>query len=299
MGIYERNYYREGAELNLSPSWNQRSAVSTIILVSVVLYVANIVLSQQVFTVKNQGVVTDLLKASSSDAMAPYLWWRTLTYGLVHNAGNPFHLIFNMLGLYFLGRTVEDRYGRSEFFRIYFVSMLICGVAWLAKQYIWKSNSTLVGASGAVLCIEMLFVLNYPMARVFLFVFPVPAWVLGVFLILTNLSTSQSVTDLDAATQTSIAYDVHFVGILCAVAYFCLGLSLSFFGDLSGAWRRSLRRWTGPKLKIHKSESTNDTVEADRILAKIHESGQDSLTSKERKFLERYSKSVRERKQDH
>jgi membrane associated rhomboid family serine protease len=287
MGIYERNYYREGAELNLSPSWDQRSAVSIIILISVVLYVANIVFSQQVFTPNNQGVVNEFLKVSSSDATAPYLWWRALSYGLVHDAMNPLHLIFNMLGLYFLGRTVEDRYGRSEFFRIYFSSMLICGVVWLLKQYVLKSNSALIGASGAVLCVEMLFVLNYPMARVFLFVFPVPAWVLGIFLILTNLTMSPS---------TGVAYDVHILGILCAVAYFYFGISLRFMGDLSGAWRRTWRRWTGPRLKIHHAENANEAAE--RILAKIHESGQDSLTAKERKFLERYSKSVRARKQD-
>jgi hypothetical protein len=42
---------------------------------------------------------------------------------------------------------------------------------------------------------------------------------------------------------------------------------------------------------------TSEVDEADRILAKIHESGQDSLSSKEKKFLEKYSRAVRERKE--
>ena len=121
MGIYDRNYYREESDLNLAPSWNQRSAVSTLIIVNVVVWVANIVLSQaQRFTPGFQGVVNEFLLLSSEDRLSPLYWWRTITYGFAHDAVSPFHLLFNMLGLYFLGRAVEERYGRNEFLRIYF-----------------------------------------------------------------------------------------------------------------------------------------------------------------------------------
>ena len=103
-----------------------------------------------------------------------------------------------------------------------------------------------------------------------------------------------------ASSPTGIATDVHLTGILCAAAYFYLGLSFRFMGDLKGAWRRWMRRHAGPKLKIHNesaSTSPQDADEADRILAKIHEFGQEALSSKERKFLEKYSRSVRAKKQ--
>jgi len=75
-----------------------------------------------------------------------------------------------------------------------------------------------------------------------------------------------------------------------------LGFSFRSLDDVRSAWRRLLRRLTGPKLKVHSDlheTKQNDSEEADRILAKIHETGQDSLTSRERKFLERYSREVR------
>ena len=293
MGIYDRNYYREESDLDLRPNWDQRSAVSTLIIINVVVFVANIFLSKS-FVGTYQGEVNEFFMLAGEDLQRPYLWWHTLTYGFCHDAQSIFHLLFNMLGLYFLGRSVEDRYGRLEFYRIYLISMVICGVFWLLKQQAFGEDGRLLGASGAVLCIEMLFVFNFPTARVILMVFPVPAWVLGILLVLMNIASSPSSND-----ATNVATDVHIMGILCATAYFFLGLSFRFFGDMQGAWRRWLRRHAGPKLKIH-NESTvgHDAGEADRILAKIHEKGQDSLSSKEKKFLEKYSRAVRAKKQD-
>ena len=293
MGIYERNYYREENELDLRPNWDQRSAVSTLIIINVAVFVANM-FTRNTFVADAQGAINDFLMLSSSDVRSPHLWWRVLTYGFCHDAikSMPWHLLMNMLGLYFLGRSVEERYGRMEFYRIYLISMVICGAIWLLKVFALGTEEHMLGASGAVLCIEMLFVFNFPTSRVYLLVFPVPAWVLGILLVLMNFSSNPS---------TGIATDVHLTGILCAVAYFFLGLSFRFLGDLKGSWRRWLRRHSGPKLKIHNESASaiaNDAEEADRILAKIHENGQDSLSSKERKFLEKYSRSVRAKKLD-
>ena len=44
---------------------------------------------------------------------------------------------------------------------------------------------------------------------------------------------------------------------------------------------------------------SKDEVEADRILAKIHQNGQESLTAAERKFMESYSRRMRERRSKH
>jgi membrane associated rhomboid family serine protease len=292
MGIYERSYYRDENELNLTPSWNQRSAVSTLIIANVAVFVANILLSQKRFEGDYQGVVNEFLMLYDSDLSKPLYWWRMFTYAFTHDATGVGHILFNMLGLYFLGRSVEDRYGRAEFYRIYLVAVLVCGFGWVLKQQVFgavEQKSVLLGASGAVLCIEMLFVFNFPLARVYLLVFPVPAWVLGVLMILINLTSGPS---------TGVAFDVHLIGILFAAAYFYFRWSFGFMGDLAGNWRRWSRKLTGPKLKIHtEALSSNEADEADRILSKIHEFGQESLTVKEKKFLEKYSRSVRAKKQ--
>lgn len=301
MGIYERSYYREDNELDLRPSWNQRSAVSTLIIINVAVFLANVFLSRD-FVSGYQGAVNEFLMLKGTDATNPLLWWHTLTYGFCHNSGGFMHLAMNMVGLYFLGRTVEERYGRLEFYRIYLTTVVICGAVWLLKAYAFKSQGGMLGASGAVMCISMLFVFNFPTARVLLVVFPVPAWVLGIILVLTNIVSSPPSPGASASGPvTAIATDVHLTGILCAAAYFYFGLNFRFMDDLKGTWRRQWRKITGPTLRIHNEETgalTSEADEADRILAKIHESGQDSLSSREKKFLERYSRAVRQRKEN-
>jgi membrane associated rhomboid family serine protease len=294
MGIYERSYYREENELDLRPNWDQRSAVSMLIIINVVVFVANLFLSKSIVG-NYQGAVNEFLILSATDATHPLQWWHTFTYAFCHDALAPFpsHLLMNMLGLYFMGRSVEDKYGRREFYRIYIAALLICGIVWLIKAYVYQSDGTIsrvLGASGAVLCITMLFVFNFPTSRVYFYVVPMPAWVLGIIIALSNFGASSS---------SDVSTDVHLTGILVAGVYFYFGLSFRFLEDLQGTWRRMLRRLTGPKLKIHddsSSGSANAIDEADRILAKIHESGQESLTSKEKKFLESYSRSVRAKK---
>jgi hypothetical protein len=64
-----------------------------------------------------------------------------------------------------------------------------------------------------------------------------------------------------------------------------------------------MKWWTRRKFKVHTPsdrELSNDQLEAreaDRILEKIHATGKDSLTSREKKFMEKYSQSVRKRKE--
>jgi hypothetical protein len=53
------------------------------------------------------------------------------------------------------------------------------------------------------------------------------------------------------------------------------------------------------KLKLHDPDKKirTEAEDADRILAKIHESGESSLTSSERKTLERYSRRQRQKRE--
>ena len=59
MGLYDRGYYREESGLDLRPDWNQRSAVSILIIVNVAVFIANMLFGSP--TVGNQGKVNEAL----------------------------------------------------------------------------------------------------------------------------------------------------------------------------------------------------------------------------------------------
>ena len=55
--------------------------------------------------------------------------WRLLTYAFLHDPGDIFHILFNMLLLYWFGCDMEEMYGPREFLVFYLVSAVAGGVA--------------------------------------------------------------------------------------------------------------------------------------------------------------------------
>jgi membrane associated rhomboid family serine protease len=293
MGLYDRDYYQEPG-LQPIQSWNSRSIVSTLIIINVVVFLANFILGSG-----SHDTVNQFLWLRSDHLLQPWQWYRLLTNGFCH-AGIG-HIFFNMLALYFLGQSVESRYGRGEFLRIFLVAVVLCSSAWVIRQLIILDSTSevrvLLGASGGVTAITMLFVFNYPQSTLYIWgVLPVKAWVIGILVVGANLLGNSSI---QVGESEHVAYDVHLVGAAFAAVYFYGKLNLGLLGSLgekaAGLFRRK------PKLKIHQptEEVAQDKlqVEADRILEKIHREGQDSLTTKERKTLEEYSRSVRKQRQ--
>jgi membrane associated rhomboid family serine protease len=288
MGIYDRPYYQDNDSPNLTPSWDQRSAIATIIIACVGVFLANMIFSPTYQSVSN------FLSLHTDDLHKPWMLWRTLSYGFVHSSKDLWHIVWNMLGLWMLGRAVEEKYGKAEFLRIYLVAVFICGFLWLLLRLAFPGALSVCGASGAVCCIEMLFVLNFPRVTLMLFgVAPVQAWVLGVILILGNFMTG-------SRGSGTVAWDVHLIGVGVACAYFFGKWNFSGIAAYWIGWRLLKRKLWGPKLRTFdpSSKSTHDEIEADRILDKIHQFGQDSLTSKEKRFLTNYSKAVRDKRQN-
>ncbi len=285
MGIYDRDYYDEGNQ----PGVTLRSPQSIVVS----LIVANVVL----FLI--DGLVwpdthrlTAWLAVSDQTLFKPWLWWQFLTYGFAHDPTSIWHIFFNMLQLWFLGRVVEQLYGRAEFLRIYLVMIVLGSLVFgLASELVQGQGYTLVGASGAVSGVVMLFVLNFPNQTLVLFPIPIPvkAWVIGVLLVVANVWGSLS------PESGNTAFSVHLVGIAFAYLYVRNRWSLGWLG--TGNWRLpSLRR--RPRLKVHQPAKDDEdlSAEVDRILEKIHREGEESLTRRERRTLEDASRKYQRRR---
>lgn len=285
MGIYDREYYG-GDEFRPLRPLNNKSMVTLLIIANIIVFAADFL-----FTNTSHAIV----EAFGLTPQTPlnFRWWQFITYGFTHDPGRISHILFNMATLFFLGRSVEDRLGRWEFFRFYMLAIAICGIVWCVIHR--GENSMLIGASGATTAVSMLFVFLFPQATLMLyFAIPVKAWVVGVIIIVANMLQPMG---------SGVAYDVHLVGAGFAALYFFGKLNFGFLGSYLGNFKSNL----GPgrkRLKIHRpsdqadERSQKDEQESDRILDKIYRQGESSLTAKERRFMEQYSKRVRQ-KRDH
>ena len=141
----------------------------------------------------------------------------------------------------------------------------------------------MLGASGAVVAVIILYALYFPKRRLLMmFVVPMPAW--GVALVVILIAV--------VGAEQHVAHDVHLAGAALAAVYFYSGARLTGWG---GRRRHKLRVVSGDSDSHSHSHDPDEDLEAegDRLLEKVHREGEASLTAKERKTLERYSRYMR------
>lgn len=311
MGIYDRDYERGynqggfggggsgGFDLNAS-----RSANTNLLLALVAVYVAQLVFSPG---------LGDLLALPSDWLNRPWRVYGLLTYPLLHSEQNFNHLLFNAIALFFFGRAIEPRLGGREYLTFFFTAAAFAGVIWTISELasgganrvlltpqgaVAAPASQLIGASGGIAAVLILFALWYPNAQVYLMgIVPVPSWLLAVMFIGGDVYNA-----LYRPTAGNVAYTAHLGGALFAYLYYRnrWRLSDTLDGWFGGEWKLPSFK-SKPKLRVHQEEddvpTDPDDKQLDAVLAKIQREGQDSLTASERRVLQRASRRYKQRRQ--
>ena len=284
MGIYDRDYSRSERGFSLG---GDRSMVANLILITIGAYIAQLIVDE-----RGPGTqrLTSFL-ALHSDLFSfellthPWRIFSLVTYGFAHARENILHVLFNMFFFWFFGRDIENHYGRRQFLSIYLTTIVVAGLVWmLITNLAGKAPTPLIGASGGVAGVMILFVMHFPRRVVYIWgILPVPVWALGAFWLIGDVVGAFSRTD-------NVAYAAHLAGAAYGFVYFRTGWS--FLSLQPGGGRFSIPKFRKTKLKVHEPEEYEDAMsaEVDQILAKIQEQGQDSLTAKERRTLERASR---------
>lgn len=95
--------------------------------------------------------------------------WRWVSYMFLHGSG--FHLLFNMLWLWWMGRPVEERVGPRSFTVLYLGAGIGGGLLNVALATVF-GNTPVIGASGAVYGVMVAFAVLYPRTPIMLFLLP-------------------------------------------------------------------------------------------------------------------------------
>ncbi|MCB9899345.1 MAG: rhomboid family intramembrane serine protease [Planctomycetes bacterium] len=200
------------------------------------------------------------------------------TYMLQHAPGLS-HIGWNMFFLYLFGRELEAFMGKDAFLRLYVVGGFVGGLVQWAVAVVTHDPTPVVGASAAVYSVMVLYVLRWPRRTIFLLFppIPLPAALLVGIKVLGDIGGA-------FAGATGTAHFAHLGGAL-------MGLVWWKSGDFVG--RFSMRR-KRTKAEKQSQKHEPDRREMDRILAKIQAQGLGSLTSKERAYLDRRSRELRE-----
>jgi membrane associated rhomboid family serine protease len=289
MGIYDRDYYRE--ESRRGGLGGEYSILAILIGLNVAVFVCDLFSSS---TGPTSHWLSDFFGVRPETLTRPWEWWRLLTSGFTHSPSDLRHLAFNMIGLFFFGRELETLYGRRQFLSVYLVLIVLSSAIWCGVELArGATDSMAYGASGAVTGVIVLFALHFPNRTIQLFmILPMPAWVLGVMVIVLDLLGA-------AQPREQIAYASHLGGAALALLYYQFFWRQGRVFALPGWPRWGARR----RFRVHKPEADERADDdrdlarrADAILEKISRSGEASLTHEERRTLEDYSRRLQRRK---
>ncbi|MDD5327143.1 MAG: rhomboid family intramembrane serine protease [Phycisphaerae bacterium] len=267
MGLYDRDY----TQANFRPKFNNAPqmrmtfpqltpAVKWLLIINVAVYLLQVLGAEKVLTEWFSLYPVSLLTAMQL--------WRLVTYQFLHGSGT--HIFFNMLGLYFLGPTLERHWSSKRFLIFY----LGCGAAGglfyiLLVAVGFLQALPMVGASGAILGMLAACAILFPHFVVFVFLFPIPIRVAAIAftaLYFVTLITKGANAGGDAA---------HLAGMAAGAIYV-----------FSQSWRANLRfKIQSARWRKKMAAERNLQVELDRILQKVHDLGIHHLTPKEKKIL--------------
>ena len=290
MGFEDRQYFRDDSAFGKT-GLAKYSIVAILIAINVAVWVLD------VFTPTVAEKRHWLSHQLALDPQLPWRVWTYLTYGFTHASieASPFHIMFNMFVLFMFGRPVSQRLGRYEFLRFFLTAIVASGAVFMLWSLLAGTPNPCVGASGATVAVLILFILWYPQEKLALMgLIEMPAWVLGTGLVAMDLIRA-------VMGDSGVAWQAHLAGAAFAWAYLHFQWDFRWMSSLSG-WIPKLPEGKGTgKLSVYDPDSRptrSDKLrdEGDRILAKISSEGEDSLTRKERKTLEQYSKMLRSKK---
>ncbi|MBI5215876.1 MAG: rhomboid family intramembrane serine protease [Ignavibacteriae bacterium] len=223
--------------------------------------------------------------------------WQLFTYMFMH--GGFMHLFMNMFALWMFGMELENVWGSKKFLIYYLTCGLGAAFVHLLISPLFGVSGPTVGASGAVYGVLLAYGMLFPDRPIFLyFLLPIRARYFVILYILFELISGVT------GTQDGIAHFAHLGGALVGFIYLLvdqhrLGLP-SMFKKKPMFYAQPQYRYTATRPQEEVGEATYEDIQSDdktetqsrldEILDKINQSGYQSLTEEEKRFLFEESK---------
>jgi membrane associated rhomboid family serine protease len=243
-------------------------------------------------------LVKELLSLSHNGLKNGFIW-QLVTYGFLHDG--PLHLIFNLLGIHFIGRSLESMVGQKLFLTSIVISLFLGGLMWLSFN---PKTVNLIGFSSSVLGVVTLYCLIKPEDKINLLLFFILPVSIKPKFILYGLIAIEAYGFLfvELKLGSPIAHSAHLGGIITGYLIYFLEIKKSFLSDLltklprftmqvstNSKGSKSPKFATKQKNKYTVKFDSHQSIqqEVDRILDKINSDGFGALNQREKSILEK------------
>jgi membrane associated rhomboid family serine protease len=264
-------YYSSQSRYRVGFGSGVPSAVKWLLIINVAVFV--------LLVFDKSGYLISQLGLTPYAVVTGPLVYQVFTYMFLHSPFSILHILFNMLMLWMFGSEIERLWGTRKFLKFYLLAGTVAGIFSVIVSPM--SQSPIIGASGAILGLLVVFAILWPNRQVYVyFLIPVKVKYLIIFIVGIDLLFAFS------RSSDGVAHWTHLGGALFGLAYM-RGAGLLPF--LSRRVNRVRVRKQDKKVEKMREESDRLMDEVDRILDKINDVGIDKLTDKERRILEKAS----------
>jgi membrane associated rhomboid family serine protease len=281
---------------NLKYRYNNLDVFGKIITINVLVFIVDIVLTS---LFRLNIIKYFVLPSGFGDfVLQP---WSIISYGFLHSGF--FHLLFNMLFLFYLSRAASNLFRTKMVLNIYLLGIISGGLAYLAvaniipTNFFGAKNGIMVGASAGVSALLMFIAIYMPNSQIRLFNAFNVKWMhialffvaMDVFRLLLGINQGGYVAHIGGyilgyyyATQLVKGKDIGqgFERMMDTVAGWFKPKS-----NLKTVHRRTSKASSKKSSKPKASDKSSKQKKIDAILDKISKSGYDSLSSDEKAFL--------------
>lgn len=291
LGIGNKTNLKDGISLNIvneiKYAFQKANVVEKVIYLNVFIFLITVLF--------NQFIIEWFALPSSLDSFLSKPW-TILSYSFLHQ--RLFHILSNLLVLYYLGNLFLNFYTSKQFLNFYFLGGLFGGVIFLSYYYLVDKSYALplAGASAAVTTIFIAIATKIPRYAIQLrFIGSVELWVLAAIWV--SLSVLQ-IANPDKGTAIA-----HLSGALFGFIYAkqlekgndigkWFEAIIDYFSNISVSKKKSPLKTVYKSKKKATSNEVSKTKQRkiDDILDKISKSGYESLTQEEKNFLFRAGK---------
>lgn len=284
MGLEDREYLRDSDyEPPVRRGGRAWSMCAMLIAANVVVFLLQLLTA----STAGESAVEELLILNVDDFFGRVQVWRILTYAFCHSRAELFHIVFNMMTLYVAAQLVLTVLQEREFLWVYLFGAIFAGLTSLIFYAFQDPGAQILGASGAVLTALTLAAIYHPRQKLLLMgILPLEMrWLLALFI-------AYDLMPLLSGAQTGTAHSAHLGGVAFGFLYHKAGFNFTRF--FAGMQQNSRVRRARRNLKVFSPDNDSRLgAEVDRILSKISESGEASLTASERRTLAKASRELR------
>ncbi len=269
---------RPFVNLNAKPLSPLNPAVINLIWINVIVFISLWILS---FTPLG-GFLFNIFAFNPTWPL--YFSFYSIVTSLFVHAG-LWHILGNMLWLYFVGMILEDLIGKKHIWKLFFGGGISGVILFYLLSIIFNNKAPLVGASAGISAILVATAIFTPNYRVYLFgmIAVELRWIVIAKIVFDVLGMFGS--------MNAGGNQAHVGGYIFGALYVT---------ELKGIWKFPKITWKknsfnqkpsrSASVSINNNKQTPSQEEIDKILDKISQTGYDKLTKKEKEMLFKASK---------